>query len=93
MYDLYHQDSLGGNNDGFISDEFDAIVDEAKATVDRDEQADLFHQAEDILLNQEIGAVPINWYNGDYAFDPDTVAVFPQTNFGLILWEQIALAA
>jgi oligopeptide transport system substrate-binding protein len=93
MYDLYHQESLGGNNDGFISDEFDAIVDEAKATVDRDEQADLFHQAEDILLNQEIGAVPINWYNGDYAFDQDTVAVFPETNFGLILWEQVALAA
>jgi ABC-type oligopeptide transport system substrate-binding subunit len=93
MYDLYHQDSLGGNNHGFISDEFDALVDEAKQTVDADEQASLFQQAEDILLNQEIGMVPINWYLGDYAYNDERVAVFPQTNFGLILWEQIALAA
>jgi len=93
MYDLYHQDSLGGNNDGFISDDFDALVDEAKQTVDRDAQADLFHQAEDILLNQEIGAVPINWYNGDYVYNNERITNFPQTNFGLILWEQITLAA
>ena len=93
MYDLYHQDSLGGNNHGFISDEFDALVDEAKETVDADAQADLFHQAEQILLNDEIGVVPINWYNGDYAYNQDRIATFPQTNFGLILWEQVALAA
>ncbi len=92
MYDLYHQDSLGGNNHGFISDDFDALVDEAKATVDPEEQADLFHQAEQILLNDEIGMVPINWYNGDYAYNDERIAYFPQTNFGLIIWEQIALA-
>ena len=40
MYDLFHTDSLGGNNYGFINDEFDALVDEAKQTVDPDEQAD-----------------------------------------------------
>jgi len=93
MYDLYHQDSLGGNNHGFISDEFDALVDEAKQTVDPDEQASLFQQAEQILLNDEIGVVPINWYRGDYVYNPDEIAVFPQTNFGLILWEQVAFAA
>ena len=92
MYDLYHQDSLGGNNHGFISDDFDALVDEAKATVDTEEQADLFHQAEQILLNDEIGMVPINWYNGDYAYNDERIAFFPQTNFGLIVWEQVALA-
>ena len=37
--------------------------------------------------------VPINWYNGDYAYNQDRIANFPQTNFGLILWEQVALAA
>jgi ABC-type oligopeptide transport system substrate-binding subunit len=93
MYDLYHQDSLGGNNHGFISDEFDALVDQAKETVDEEEQADLFHQAEQILLNEEIGVVPFNWYRGDYAYDQERIATFPQTNFGLIVWEQIALAA
>jgi len=92
MYDLFHSDSLGGNNYGFDNQEFDDIVDEAKATTDKDAQSDLFVQAEEILLNDEIGAVPINCYRGDYAYGDD-VAVFPQTNFGLVLWEQVAFAA
>ena len=52
MYDLFHTDSLGGNNYGFSNPEFDALVDEAKQTVDPDEQAALFQQAEEILLNE-----------------------------------------
>ncbi len=34
MYDLFHSDALDGNNYGFINDEFDALVDEAKQTTD-----------------------------------------------------------
>ena len=37
-------------------------------------------------------AVPINWYLGDYAYNDEKISNFPQTNFGLILWEQITLA-
>ncbi len=92
MFDLFDSSALDGNNFGFINEDFDALVAEAKQTTDLEEQASLFQQAEDILLNQEIGAIPINWYRGDYAY-ADDVAVFPQTNFGLILWEQVALAA
>ena len=93
MYDLFHSDALDGNNFGFLDDDFDALVDEGKQTVDREAQAELFQQAEDILLNQQIGAIPINWYRGDYAYNADRIANFPQTNFGLILWEQVTLAA
>ncbi len=93
MYDLFHSDALNGNNFGFIDDDFDALVDEGKQTVDRDAQAELFQEAEDILLNQQIGAIPINWYRGDYAYNADRIANFPQTNFGLIIWEQVTLAA
>ena len=93
MYDLFHSDSLDGNNYGFVNEDFDAAVDKAKATTDKDEQAKLFQQAEDILLNKEIMAIPVNWYKGDYAFNEEKVARFPQSNFGLIAWEQVALAA
>ena len=92
MFDLFHGSALDGNNFGFQSEEFDALVDEAKQTVDKDAQAALFQEAEDILLNQETYAIPINWYRGDYAYDQAKVTNFPQTNFGLILWEQITLA-
>ena len=46
------QHALGGNNHGFHNPEFDALVDEAKPTVDPDAAAALFREAEDILLNQ-----------------------------------------
>ena len=93
MFDLFHSSSLDGNNFGFVNEEFDALVDEAKQTVDADAQAELFQSAEKILLNEATMAIPINWYRGDYAYDEEKVLNFPQTNFGLILWEQIELAA
>lgn len=93
MYDLFHSDSLGGNNYGFENPEFDNLVNEAKATVDKDAQADLFHQAEQILLNDQVGAVPLNWYNGQYVYNDEEIARFTETNFGLVLWEQVAFKA
>ncbi|MGE3620928.1 MAG: ABC transporter substrate-binding protein [Acidimicrobiia bacterium] len=93
MYDLFHSDSLGGNNFGNESTAFDELVDEAKQTVDTDEQASLFQQAEQVLLNDDTMAIPLNWYLGDYVYNPERIAKFPQTNFGLILWEQVQLAA
>jgi oligopeptide transport system substrate-binding protein len=88
MYDLYHSDSIGGNNHGYENEEFDALVDEAKATVDPEEQADLFNQAETILLD-EVGVIPLNWYRGDYVYNEDQIGGFTQTNFGLIAWENV----
>ena len=52
MFDLFHTASIGGNNLGpFYNEEFDQLVDQAKQTVDADEQASLFQEAERILLN------------------------------------------
>jgi ABC-type oligopeptide transport system substrate-binding subunit len=91
MYDLFHGDSIGGNNLGpYVNAEFDALITEAKQTIDKDAAAALYQQAETILLD-EVGVIPMNWYRGDYAYNDEKIAVFPQTNFGLILWEQVAL--
>ncbi len=89
MFDLFDSSALDGNNFGFINDEFDALVAEAKEETDPDKQAELFQEAEKILLNEATMAIPINWYKGDYAYNQDRVSGFNQTNFGLILWEQI----
>jgi ABC-type oligopeptide transport system substrate-binding subunit len=93
MYDLFHTATLDGNNYGYSNEAFDKKVDEAKQTVDKDAQAKLFQEAEQILLNDDVMAVPINWYLGDYAYDRDKIAAFPQTNLGLVMWEQITLKA
>jgi oligopeptide transport system substrate-binding protein len=92
MYDLFHSDAIGGSNHGMYSNpEFDALIDEAKSTTDKDKQAELFQQAEAILLNDDIAVIPLNWYVGDYVYNDDKIANFPQTNMGLVLWEQISL--
>jgi ABC-type oligopeptide transport system substrate-binding subunit len=91
-YDLFHTDAIGGNNHGFYSNpDFDAKVDEAKQTTDPDEQGTLFREAENILVNDDIGVIPLNWYKGDYAYNQDKVQNFTQTNLGLILYEQVSV--
>ena len=57
MYDLFHTDSLDLNNyAGYSNPEFDALVDEAKQTPDPDARRSCSTKAEQILLNEEIGA-------------------------------------
>ncbi|MGK2930974.1 MAG: peptide ABC transporter substrate-binding protein [Acidimicrobiales bacterium] len=92
MYDLFHSDALDGNNYGFVNEEFDALVDEAKQTTDAEAQGELFREAEGILLNDATMAIPINWYKGDYVYNQDKWENFEQTNGGLIFWERITAA-
>jgi oligopeptide transport system substrate-binding protein len=90
-YDIFATDTLDGNNYGYSNSEFDELVAEAKSTTDADEAADLFHQAEEVLLNDDIGAVPINWYNGDKVYDPNTVANFYEEPSGHVVWETVSM--
>jgi ABC-type oligopeptide transport system substrate-binding subunit len=91
-YDLFATDSIGGNNHGQYSDpEFDRLVAEAKANTDADEAADQYRQAEKILLNDDIGVIPINYYKGDYVYNPDKVENFHQTPGGIVLYEQVTV--
>ena len=92
MYDLFHTDAIGGNNNGLYSNpKFDKLVDEAKATTDEDTATKNYNEAEELLLNEDIAAVPVNFYLGDYVWNNSKLANFPQTPLGLIAWEQIRL--
>ena len=93
MYDLFGTEaSSAGNNYGRYSNpEFDDLIAQAKSTVDDAEQAELFQQAESILLNEDTGVLTVNWYRGDYVFNEDKLEGFYQTSFGLIPWETISV--
>jgi ABC-type oligopeptide transport system substrate-binding subunit len=94
MYDLFHSDAIDGNNHGRYSNpEFDQLVDQAKAETDEAAAADLYHQAEQVLLNDDIGVIPVNWYRGDYVFNEDKVTNFPQTPLGIVLFEQVTVSS
>jgi ABC-type transport system substrate-binding protein len=92
MWDLFSSPSAGGNNLGpYLNSDFDALVTEAKSTVDGDEAAGLYQQSEEMLLNDDIGAVPLNWYVGDYVYNPETVTNFPQNPMGIVSYEQVTM--
>ena len=90
---MFHS-SAGGppHAGGYANPEFDRLVDEAMATADADERAELFRRAEDILVNVDVGVIPVFWGRGLYIYDEDTVEDFEQTPFGLVLWEQVKLS-
>jgi oligopeptide transport system substrate-binding protein len=90
MYDLYHTDSANGGNNysNYQNPEFDALVDEAKATTDLEQQGELFREAESILL-EDSAVIPLNWYKGDYVYNEDVLGGFTQSNLGLIPWETV----
>lgn len=92
MFDLFHSSALDGNNYGYSNEDFDALVDEAKETQDPDEAIDLNQQAEQILLNDDTGTIPINWYKGTIAYNEDTIAHIEQTPEMHIVWETLQLA-
>lgn len=93
MYDLFASESIGGNNLGpYSNPKFDQLVGDAKKTTDKAKAGDLYNQAEQVLLNDDIGVLPINWYKGDYVYDNKKIAKFPQNSLGLVLWEQVQLA-
>jgi oligopeptide transport system substrate-binding protein len=91
MFDLFDTTALDGNNYGYSNEEFDGLLAEAKQTTDTGDAADLFHQAEQILLNDDIGTIPINWYLGEYVYNPDEVANLKQDPDLHIEWETVSL--
>jgi ABC-type transport system substrate-binding protein len=92
MWDLFSSDAPTSNNFGFSNQAFDDLVDRARRTVDPAAQASLFQRAEEVLLNDEIMAVPINWWLGEYVYNDERIERFPLTNMGLVVWEQVELA-
>ncbi|MGH9213729.1 MAG: peptide ABC transporter substrate-binding protein [Acidimicrobiales bacterium] len=91
MFDLFHSSALDGNNYGYLSDEFDGLIDEAKETTDTDAAADLYQQAEQVLLNDDVGTIPINWYNGTLAYNGDRIANIVQQTDMHVTWETLSL--
>lgn len=92
MYDLFSTDSLDGNNYGYSNEEFDDLIAEAKAETDEDARGELYRQAEEILLNDDIGTIPINWYNGTLVYNGDKIANLVEDPTGHVVWETVQLS-
>jgi ABC-type transport system substrate-binding protein len=81
----------GASNLFAVSDpQVDALVAEARVTVDDEERWARYRAAEQRLLNEVTAVVPLTWYNGEYAY-ADDVEGFSQTPLGLVPWELVSV--
>lgn len=69
LRDVFRSDS-GQNDPNFNSPEFDALVDEARLLTDIDARRELYAQAEDILVKDVVGIIPIYWYTTNQLTKP-----------------------
>ena len=90
MVDLFSKASIGGNNFGrYDNPDFEKAIAAAQAETDATKRGLDYQKAEEILLNTDVSAIPINWYTGATVFR-DTVVNNDQPPLGLYLWERMA---
>ena len=93
MVDLFSAASIGGNNFGrFDNPEFEELIAKAQAETDDAERADLYNQAEALLLNEQTHAVALNFYAGNQVFR-DRVHNYDYGPLGFVIWERMAVDA
>jgi len=91
MLDLFGAASIDGNNFGrFDNPEFEKLIADAGAETDPTERGKLYADAERLLLNEEVVAIPLNWYTGAQVFR-DTALNIDQPPLGIMLWERVAV--
>jgi oligopeptide transport system substrate-binding protein len=82
----------GNNSTGYCSEEYDAIINEARATPDDDARYELYRQAEEILFAEDgdFPIIPIYWYTTSYmhattveGWTPNIIAQYDLTKVSL----------
>jgi len=67
----------GGNNDAQYSNkDYDAKIDAAKATAVQEERMKAFHEAEDILIEQDNVLAPVYFYTQPYMIKDDIQGMY-----------------
>jgi len=61
LYDVLHSSGADNWGFGFRNAEFDALVEQAQVESDQEVRRELYAQAENILVNQEVVLIPL-WY-------------------------------
>jgi ABC-type oligopeptide transport system substrate-binding subunit len=90
-FDIFGTAALDGNNYGYSNPEFDELIADAKANTDPDAAGELFREAEQLLLNEDTGVVPINWYRGQQVYNGDKIANLVEDPSGHVIWETVSL--
>ena len=63
----------GNNRTGWKNEHYDALIREANNQTDLKQRAEIFRQAETILVTDEVPIVPLYFYAGFNCFDPNKI--------------------
>jgi len=77
---VFRSDS-GQNDSGYNNPDFDALVDQARLESDLETRRDLYAQADDLLVNQDAGIIPIYWYTSVRLFKPHVEYTIPALGY------------
>ncbi len=91
MVDLFSEASIDGNNFGrYSNEEFETKIADAQAETDPVKRGELYAEAESILLNDDVMAIPLNWYTGQQVYRDDVMNV-DQPPQGILVWERVSV--
>ena len=78
----------GGNNDAqYANPEYDALIQQAKASTDPAERMQLMHDAEDIIIGQDYALCPLYFYTQKYMLADDVQGMY-YTPLGYFFFDQ-----
>jgi len=67
----------GGNNDAQYSNpKYDELIAKAKATSNQEERMQYMHEAENILMKEDVFSAPIYFYTQSYMINPDVKGMY-----------------
>jgi oligopeptide transport system substrate-binding protein len=69
------------NDAGFASEEFDALVDEARQETDLETRRELYAQADNILVLEQPGIIPVYWYTFVQLTKPYVERTYPALGY------------
>jgi ABC-type oligopeptide transport system substrate-binding subunit len=68
LFNLFDTKAIGGDNIyQYSSPTFDGLIDKARSESGATAEA-TYRQAEDLVLNKDIVAIPLNWYRGQMVY-------------------------
>ena len=70
MYTYFHSSNASAKSSFYDSEEFDALVEAARASLDEDERADLYMQADTLLVHEDYATIPLYWPKNSFVAKP-----------------------
>ena len=92
MFPIFDSRAIGGDNMAqYENPRFDAAIDEGRRQLDQGRAASIYQRAEDIVLNQDMVVVPLNWYAGQVVYTSDVHNVI-QGALGFLAYDEMWLS-